>query len=266
MKKLFIAIALLTSTCLTACQKMKSETAINSFMSTNSDEQLNQLDATAVEYMINNNFNFNLLLYTESCSVCEKALESVKEEQSRTHLLIFKIEMDAVTIKYLTDALPSLFKTDDIYPAMYLFSEGKISYTIPYNKLTDYKTLHRVLYPQVRETKNHILTNDLYFDYLFNEATTALVYTYDSSMTIKGDEIGCKAFDTVNKSHDYFGVFIDKNSAKTALISKFYTYFDFTEDEQFDYLFTIKNGQIKTTVRYLSSDGNEINNLLNSIL
>lgn len=265
MKRLLTTIVLLASTCLTGCQKMKSETAIYSFMSVNSDEKVNKIDAPTVEYMVNNGFNFNLLLYTESCSYCEKALESVQEEQSRTNILIYKIEMDAVTIKYLSDALPTLFSIEDAYPAMYLFSEGKISYKIPYDKLTDYKTLHRVFYPQIKETKNYVLSDESFFDYLINDATTALVYTYDSSIQKDDNDLASRAFDAVNKSSDYYGVFIDKNVAKTALISKFYHYFNFAEDDKFDYLFTIQNGQIKTIVRYLVDDGNQIDSLFLSI-
>ena len=266
MEKLALTLALLASTCLSACQKVKSETAIYSFKTANSDEKVNQVDAVTVEYMINNDFYFNLLLYTEGCSYCEKAQESAQEEQSRTHIFIYKIEMDSTTTKYLCDSFPSLFSKDDIYPAMYLFDAGKISYKIPYDKLTDYKTLHRVLYPQIKETKNYILSNDEFFNYIIHEATTALIYTYDSSKSFKGDTLAMRAFDAVNHSHDYYGVLIDKNNAKTALISKFYEYFHFVEDDNFDYLFTLENGQIKTTVRYLSDDGNQINNILESIL
>ena len=266
MKKVALTLALLASTCLSACQKVKSETAIYSFQTANSDEKVNQVDASTVEYMINNGFCFNLLLYTQGCSYCEKAQESVQEEQSRTHIFFYKIEMDAATIKYLCDSFPALFKIDDAYPALYLFDDGEISYNIQYDKLIDYKTLHRNLYPQIKETKNFILSNDEYFDYVLNEATTALVYTYDSSKPVKGDDLGEKVFNAVINAHDSYGVFIDKNNAKTALISKFYDYFDFTEDDNFDYLFSLEHGQIKTTVRYLTDDGNQIDSLLLSLL
>lgn len=264
MKKLLITAVLLTASTLTACQKMKSENVMYSL--TTNEEDLVQIDAKTLEYMIKNEFNLNVLMYTENCSYCERALESAKEEQNRLKCLIYKIEMDQSIISYLSDVLPSFFTKDEVYPSMWLFKEGKISYKIDYNNLQHYKSLNRVLYPQLYTSKMIVLVDPERFEYALNDATTALLYTYDSSKVENNAELVKKVFNVSTKPSDYFTVFIDKNSAKSGLISKFYDYCGLTDDGEFDYLMTIEKGQRKTTVRYLSADGNQIDNLLESIL
>lgn len=264
MKKLFVPFLLIGCVSLVSCEKAKSKTAIFSMIT--SQEELLEVDAKTVEFMINNKYNFNLLMYTQSCSYCEKALESAQLEQNRYNLAIYALEMNQASIAYLTENLPSLFSKDDIYPAMYLFADGKISYKIDYNNLTSQKSLHRVLYPELRLSTLVTFTGEQGFMYALNENTTALVYTYDSSSKNDIGSLTKKVIETGLRSDVYYTVFFDKFAVKSPLISDFYQYTGFTEDSAFDYLFIVEDGQIKTTVRYLSADGNQIDSFLNSIL
>ena len=264
MKKLLFTTLLISAITLSGCQKAKSETAIISLMS--KAEDLHYVSAKTVEYMIKNDFNFNLLLYTENCSYCEMALESAREEQSRANIRIYALEMNKTSIDYLCDSLPSLFTRDDAYPEMRLFSEGKISYKIDYSPLQNYKSLHRVLFPQVYPSKLWAIYEEESFNSLLHEGTTALIYTYDSNSESNVKELTKKVIDYGYRSNDYFTIFIDKNAVKTGLISRFYQYTGFSDDGQFDYLFVLQNGQRKNIVRYLSADVNQIDYLLNSIL
>ena len=264
MKKLLTALLVLTSTTLSACQKIKSDNVM--FSLNTAEEQLIEINAQTLEYMIKNEFNLNVLCYTQYCSYCEKALDSAYEEQNRIDCLIYKIEMNQANTEYLINNLPDIFDAKNIYPSMYLFKEGKLSYTIDYNKLQNYKSLHRVLYPQLYSSKMIMMYSEDRFGYALNEATTALVYTYDSSRADSNGELVKKIIDVSTKESDYYTVLIDKNVAETGLISKFYNYTGFNDDGSFDYLSIIEHGQIKTTVRYLSDDGSQVDNLLKSIL
>ena len=263
MKKIVSLLFVISSICFSSCQKVKSDTAIFS-MSTHRGE-LQVLTAQQAGYMIKNEFNFNLLLYTEGCSYCEKALESAYEVQIRYDYAIYKLEMNAAAYSYFLTTFPSLFKQDDIYPALYLFSEGKISYKIDYETLQNYKSLARVMVPQLYSSRILCFQDCDAFEYYFNEATNALVYAYDSSRDDNNGQLTQKIINYGGKPSDYFTIFFDKNTANSTLISKFYQYTGLSNESTFDYLLLLENGQIKTTVRYLSADGNQIDNLLDSI-
>ena len=264
MKKFANVLLLVAGVSLTSCQKMKSENAFFTLMS--EEEHLQQIDAKEVEHLIQNEFSFCLLMYTENCSYCEKALESSEAIQNMIGCCVYTVEMDQPTISYLSSSMPSLFCVNDTYPMMYLINEGKISYKIDYEPLKNYKSLQRVLYPQIYPSDIFQIQGEQSFNRLLHEGTIALVCTYDSSTHNNISSLVKKVYDYGHRSEDYWAIFIDKNTLNTGLISSFCDLYSIELDETFDYLFTVNKGERKTTVRYLSDDGNQVDQLLNTIL
>ena len=255
MKRLLALTSLLL---LTSCSSIKSENAIRVF--NNYEEEPIEISAQTVEYMIKEKYSFPLLMYTESCSTCVKAKETINKLVKSTHTAIYKIEMFYAVEQYLSIMLPDYFSISDYYPKFYLFNEGNVSYNFKIDDLVNYTSLSRIYKSNTINTKISTLSSiNEYQDYK-SKHKEYLLYIYSSNQLDEQDVYINYLYTEASKSNKNT-LIIDQFSAKTDLISYISEEFNLADDE-LSILSIIENGQIKTTLNYRNQSGDDINNLI----
>lgn len=259
MKRILTFLACISSICLISCPSAKSQTAIRSI--NNCDKSVISLTAKSVAYMIKEKYSFDLLLYTEECSYCEKARTNISKIANNTNYCFYQIEMFEGARDYLIKELPDYFSIEDTYPSLYIFDKGKITYKSNYKDLQEYTNFKKLVNAQNIETNIYTL-NDLEVYNKFDSAKGSyLLYTHSSDSENGNNYYSDYLFDVASKSSKNT-LIIDKYTAKTDLISKIYQKHNIDSDETFSFLSIVENGQIKTTLHYNEQSGQNFNDLV----
>ncbi len=257
MRKAFITLLLSSLLTICSCSDVKNDNAIHSPMSL--EKNAIELTAKSVDYMIENDYSFSLLLYTSACSFCDNAKESINQFVKDNHYAFYQIEMYDSSIEYLVSEQSQYFNKSLSYPLLYIFKQGELTYQADTNTLNNSTTFSRVIKPQLISTNIWTATTlDSLISTIENNENF-LVYTYDSGSDTEKDIYNSHLYPLAIKSNKNV-LILDKNIANSDLIS----YISSNNDLSWSSLIVYENGQIKTTLGYDSASGNEIDNLLNS--
>ncbi len=239
-RKLIHTLLCVFATILSGCSSrvVKNENAHYAFSSY--EHEALEINANTVKYMLDNDFSFSLFMYTEACSSCQKGKELIDEYVKKNPYQIYQIEME-------TNAVNSLEKYSDVfkglsYPTLMCFNQGKLTYTITSKSFKNYTGLKKVLSPQMIETDIYTLNKKENLNAFINEREYFLTFTYDSFAS------NCK------EAFNYFYSKAKTGAGTTLILDK--SAFDSSIDLTDNSLILFENGQIKTTVNYLSDDGN----------
>lgn len=221
MKRTAALLCLVSLISLSGCNNgAKNERAIISFNSY--EHEVVNLDANQIEYMVNNNYSFPLLTYTEECSACIKARNTLNEVMKDIKYASYEIEMSRNTVDSLSTTLPDIFSKEDIYPALIFIKDKKISYKSPLETLTNAGSLKKLLNAYSLDTNITTLTYETSFNEYKEAKKNFLVYTFDSSssdsLNIYQNYIKTYCF-----KNDKNMLFIDKSAANMPLISEINT-------------------------------------------
>ena len=261
MRKSLITLLGISSLLFTGCSSIKNENAIYAFNSY--EKEVIELKAQSVENMINENYSFSLLMYTEQCSYCTKAKENLSKVTSELGFASYQIEMYSGSINYLSEKLSDYYSTSDSYPSLYIINKGQLSYKSQPGDLTNYSNLKKLIKSYSIKTNTTILTTlESYNEYKVANKEFML-FTYDSSLKDEQKVYSYFLYPMSAKSSKNL-LIIDKMTAKTELISKIYEDYSISFNDTFDVLSTTFDGQIKTTLRYTSESGSSINDLVKS--
>ena len=261
MRKSLITLLGISSLLLTGCSSIKNENAIYAFNSY--EKGVIELKAQSVENMINENYSFSLLMYTEQCSYCTKAKENLSKVTSELGFASYQIEMYNGSINYLSEKLSDYYSTSDSYPSLYIINKGQLSYKSQPGDLTNYSNLKKLIKSYSIKTNTTILTTlESYNEYKVANKEFML-FTYDSSLKDEQKVYSNFLYPMSAKSSKNL-LIIDKITAKTELISKIYEDYSISLNNTLDVLSITFDGQIKTTLRYTSESGSSINDLVKS--
>ncbi len=177
MKRNFFLLLLSSLIALSGCSKnIKNENAVVSFNSY--EHEVIDLNFRQLEYMIEQNYSFPLLMYTEDCSSCLTAKENLAEVAKDIKYQTYEIEMDGATSKYLSENYPDLFSVNDIYPSLSIINNKTISYKSPLESLNNQLSLKKLLKAYSLDTNITTLTTfDSYLEYK-SAKKDFLVYAY----------------------------------------------------------------------------------------
>ena len=242
---------------LSGCSSFKNENAIHSIM--NTEGSVIELKAENLEYMINQQYSFSVLLYTDKCSYCTKAKENLTKLSESSGYAFYQIEMYSASINYLSEKLPTYFSSEDVYPFMYIFNQGNISYKTSVEDLTNMTNLKKMTRSYLIDTSIMNLTSLEYYNVYKKDHSSYLLFAFDSSQKDEKD-IYAKYIYSRAIQKDKNVLIIDKMTAKSDLISEINKEYS----EGFDILSIYSFGQIKTTLRYASESGSNIDNFIAS--
>ena len=259
-KSLFTLIGV-ASLLFTGCSSVKNKNAIYTFNSY--EKEVIELKATSVENMINENYSFSILMYTEQCSYCNKAKENLSKATSELGFATYQIEMYSTSINYLSEKLPDYYSTEDTYPFLYIINKGQVSYKSKVEDVTNLSNLKKLMKSYSINTNMTVLTKlESYIEYK-NANKEYMLFTYDSSLVDEQNIYSNFLFPMAAKSNKKL-LIIDKTTAKIELISKIYEDYSVSLNDTFDILSTTIDGQIKTTLRYSSESGSNISEFVKS--
>ena len=255
MKKKIYGLLVSTFILLTACSSIKNKDAIKAI--NNIDHEPINLKADSVINMVKEKFSFSLLMYTESCSYCEKAKDNYKSLSNKLNYSLYMTVINEETKQYISNNIPTIFDGSEAFPSLFIFDNGSISYKASYDDLLDLNKFQKLLKAYSIDT-NISTTNNLsgYKDYQ-SKYQEYLLFTYDTGKYNK-ENVYEKYLFTRASSSDKNTLIIDKNAAKPDLLSEIYKYHQ-TDKCIFS---IIENGKIKTTLEYENQSGSLIKELL----
>ena len=251
MQKRLITLLIILSFTIAGCGSMKNEKAIHSIMNDESD--VIEVKAETVEYMFKEKYSFSILMYSNNCSYCEKAVDNLKSIKGELNYSLYQIEMYIASIEYLSDKLPNYYSSNDSYPFLYVVKEGEVSYKSKIEDLTNYTNLKKMIKAYSIDSNITTLTGlGSYQKYIKNHEEF-LLYTYDSSLLDEKDIYSSYLYSkAINASKNL--LIIDNKTAKSELIAKINEEYG----DGFDILSINSQGKTKTTLRYYSESGSEI--------
>ena len=221
---------------LTSCNSVKNENAIYAIMNGNENDVI-ELNAESVEYMINEKYSFPLLMYTNQCSYCEKAKENLSTLSKKLGIAAYQIEMYTASINYLSEVFPDYYSKEDSYPFLYIIKEGEITYKSSTSDLTDAFNLKKLLKSYTIETKIYTATDvDNYYRFKGNHEY--VIFTYDSS-TYELHHLYSKYLFSIAKTRANGNpiLIVDKKTANRELFDAICQDLSISEDEPFDILY-----------------------------
>ena len=261
MRKGLFTLLLSSTALLSGCKSVKNENAIYSIM--NYEKEVIELKAESVNLMISEKYSFVLLMYSEGCSSCIKAKENLTKVTKDLGFATFQIEMYDASIQYLSENHPNLFNANNSYPFIYVFNEGSVPYKSKLNDLKNATNMKKMIKSYSIETNITTMTQiDSYNKYKSNNSEYML-FTYDSSVSDEKEVYRNHLYPSAATSSKKL-LIIDKMTAKSELISEIYKDYGLSGEDGFDLLSTTIDGQIKTTLRYGSESGSNINNFVTS--
>lgn len=260
MKKKLITL-ILSSISLLACSNIKNDGAIYNLKVAN--DLPVELEASSVDYLLDNHFSFTLLCYTSDCLTCIEAKNNIDQYIKESHSLIYEIEMNVRARNYLIEEQSSLFSQSSTYPVLFIINEGILNYTIRATDLTNYTSLTRKINNNLYDTTATYINDLESYQTYIRKNQNYLLFTYDSSSLTANSVFEKYIYPRLNNSNKNICI-IDKNTANSPLITLISDNYQLSIESEFDILSIIENGQIKTTVDYLSCGGEDITILLDS--
>lgn len=254
---LFIFLTFLTI----GCSSIKNENAI--YATYSYEKEVIEAKAQSVENMIKEKMSFSLLMYTEQCNYCQKAKENLNQVIKDFGFTFYQIEMYNSSIDYLNEKLPDYYSKNDSYPFLYIINRGEISYKSKVEDLTNISNFKKMVKSYSKQTSMTTITKiESYNDYK-TKSKDYVIYCFDSSRLDGNKTFDSYIYEAASKSKKNI-LIIDKMTAKSELISQIYKDYSLTENDTFDILSSSIDGQIKTTLRYLSESGSNISEFVKS--
>ncbi len=255
MQKRLITLLTTLSFTITGCGSIKNEKAIHSIMNDESD--VIEVKAETVEYMFKEKYSFSILMYSNNCSYCEKAVGNLKSIKDELNYSLYQIEMYTASIEYHSDKLPNYYNVNDSCPFLYVIKEGEVSYKSKIEDLTNYTNLKKMIKTYSIDSNITTLTGlGSYQKYVKNHEEF-LLYTYDSSLLDEKDIYFSYLYSKAINANKNL-LIVDKKTAKSELIAKINEEYG----DGFDILSLYSQGKIKTTLRYYSASGSEIESFI----
>ena len=140
------------------------------------------ISVSNLESRINNKETFPLFYYSQSCSMCDEAQQTLISYLSKIDkpFSIYRLITDINIQEELIDRYPSYFANLSA-PELILFDEGKPIHTITYNVLSNYNQFYQRNHKRFKRQNVDTLTHYESFVSYMNDAQNTLIYFYDSS-------------------------------------------------------------------------------------
>ncbi|HNX15866.1 MAG TPA: hypothetical protein PKO28_00610 [Bacilli bacterium] len=255
----FLAVLVLS---LTSCDKARNPYAI--FTCQNVDMQLAINASTFVEIsnselssLIDSGTSFPLFLFSESCSYCETAKQTLASYASNYHCLIYSYEYAPQSYSLLVASYPNLFPNQFVSPSLYLISESSLTYNFQTNVLLNYGQFRPVANQHLLYSPIQAFTEQNSFDYILDNQEDNFFFIYDNfdapSLELFNEILFPLAIDQKNKKV----TLIDKKILQNGVFSNICASFQIAESESNIAIWQNKKGGIKTTP-YLSDNGVEL--------
>ena len=238
---------------LCSCSSSKNEKAIKNIMSF--ENKRIELTVDELISFIDLGIDFPLLMYTEYCSLCDKAIENINNYIKDSHQQFYSIVMNQSIKDTLYQKYPTYFNINESYPKIAIFNDKEVSYKIDTNDTQNYTALKRLLTSNLIETNLYTLTTkESYKEYKENNKDYMLFSFIDNSNE-STNYIYKKIINNDKKA-----LFLPKNSLNHSLIALIDGENNLGIDT-FTYLSIYEDGINKKASNYLDLSKEEIDSL-----
>lgn len=255
---------------LTGCETPKSPYSIYTFKNIDSvvmDEYQTfiELGVNDITSLMNSGSKFALLIYSNSCSYCEAAKETITSYVSKRNYLIYSYEYIAQSYATLATRFPKVFPSHISTPLLYLIDGNSLTYSFDVEPTLSYSKFRPIADQHFISSNIQIFTELDSFEYLLEVERADFLFIYDDfseeSLTIFNNLI----YPLAKKEESKYVTILDKNMLKTGVFSSICDYFEIGQEEINLAIYKNKNGTVSSTL-YLQDNGLELSTLFNSYL
>lgn len=255
---------------LTGCDSIGNPYSIHVYQ--NIDIQVNEespsfleVSNTDLSSLINSNSTFALLLYSQSCTYCESAKETLSTYVKNNGFLIYSYEYVALAYSNLVESFPSIFPSQFSSPSLYLISEKSLTYSFNTEVLLSYSKFRPVADQHIFGSFIQTFSTQASFNFIIENQRDNFVFLYErssiESLTIFNEVI----YPLVNNQKKKYATLIDKSSLNNDVIFSILDYYQVDEEASNIAIYKNKNGEITSTL-YLLDDGLQLDSIIKTYL
>jgi len=245
MKKIFVVSLSIVALSLSSCARAKNKNAI--YVPKMSNPEITEITSDTMISMIDGKMTFPILLHLETCVSCIAAHGILENYVSSKGYNVYAHEITGATLRKLSTKYPDTFNTDMLFPQMFVFDKGQLTYTFSsdLSRNSSFTSELNLLFKDtnminISNDSNHVLDNE------------ALYFVFDSTETSDAAFYSAYLFDKASISNKKTYI-IDYSTANSALINRF----SLSEENK---RLVIENG---TTISYMFNHDSAIE-LINS--
>ena len=240
MKRYITTFLSLLTLSLTSCQEVKNYAATYALYKLGNSQNIVEINVNDLEKYAKSGIGFNVILHNDTCSLCDTAMDVVKDTITETNYLFFGLEVDGTNASVLNEKLGD--KIGDIYtPKVLTFSHKDLVYTYDSNNILR-KTSFEKEVKRTTLASTHYFATDLLdakekFDSLDDAILISYSSRYDNSWSFFDKNIG---------------VLLKSSKQNLIICDTFSQYLEEENRENFFYVMTKKAGVSNQPAYYLN--------------